>query len=976
MHRFFLLFFFLPIISWGQSFYNISFNIADGLASNHVFCAFQDSQGYMWFGTDQGVSRFDGIAFENFDIGDGLSDNSVFSIMEDSQSRIWFATFDGRPCYYQGGKFYNPNNSPFLKGLQLDDFTQLMFEDAVGNIWLGGRKSYVYRIPPKGEVAVFEVDQSIRAAYDEKSGPVFLDAWGIQFRPDDSLGRLIFDEQAFAAVERKKDDVVEAARLLSKTVYHPELNMFFSVHVFTSLLNWGVILEEVQSAEFENYTWVNFGQKTNKGLWITHVNGALYFEVGKAGELVPGREISFPGEEVSHVLQDLSGNFWISTLSNGVHFLPQNPKINTEFTGQYVNDLHLGWDNEVWYSTDHSNIGVLHRRNTLLPKIQDERRENRVSFQFNEDSLYTWFTTPEVSGRLGYPDSVFLFPFMGNSLLLQRSGLLSGSANWLLKFNWPLRQAEDFPRDIREMAVDTLLENRVIQLEPIDDDSAVVVSTLGVLMANQDTITPLDTPLPIDRVKGVATMRILDETWLWFYSQNEFCGLAPDGHIVLSLEEIPIEGVQFSEMLPLGDSLVLLASNKGLWVFEFDRSEVSVFYRKQVGEFQGLYGKKINDLLVNEDSLYVATDLGLSYFPLDLLEKKDKEDSPIPLIKSIAVNGIPYQLTPELTLDDDENNIRITHTGIHFPSLGGISFRYRINQGDWNMVESQTVQLVDLSPGSYVYEMQARSLLAGWSTESATFRFSIRRSMWQTTGFMVLGALLLSALIGVGVVFRIQQIKQKVQLRELASQMELRALKAQMSPHFIFNVLSSIQRYVLANNPKLANEYLTKFSRLTRRILSNSDKTTVSLEEEIESLKLYIELEQLRLSHRFSYVIDVDLGLNPERVELPPLFLQTFVENAIWHGLSPMDGGGILELSFQREGSFLHAVVRDNGIGRAAARIRNPRVGVSKGLRLTLDKLKVLNNTLYGQRATVKVLDLTNEDGFASGTEVHFKVPL
>jgi LytS/YehU family sensor histidine kinase len=147
------------------------------------------------------------------------------------------------------------------------------------------------------------------------------------------------------------------------------------------------------------------------------------------------------------------------------------------------------------------------------------------------------------------------------------------------------------------------------------------------------------------------------------------------------------------------------------------------------------------------------------------------------------------------------------------------------------------------------------------------------------------------------------------------------ALRAQMNPHFLFNCLNSINSFIMENDPDSASEYLTKFSRLIRLILNNSQPGPVTLASEIESIRLYVEMEAMRFNNRFSYKIDVDEDLEINTIEIPPLLIQPYVENAIWHGLMHRDSKGHLLIQFRQEDRYLCCIIEDDGIGRQQAKL-------------------------------------------------------
>src|SRR4029078_4192387 len=210
------------------------------------------------------------------------------------------------------------------------------------------------------------------------------------------------------------------------------------------------------------------------------------------------------------------------------------------------------------------------------------------------------------------------------------------------------------------------------------------------------------------------------------------------------------------------------------------------------------------------------------------------------------------------------------------------------------------------------------------------------------------------------------------------TEMEMQALRAQMNPHFIFNSLNSINRFILQNNKTQASEYLTKFSKLVRMILQNSQASLISLESELESLGLYLEMEALRFNYHFDYKISVPNDLDVEVLKVPPLILQPYVENAIWHGLMHKEEKGQLDIEVSEETDHLYFKITDNGIGREKATAMASKSATkhkSMGLRITAHRIAIAQNSLT-LTAPVTINDLLNADGSAAGTEVVIKMPV
>ena len=227
--------------------------------------------------------------------------------------------------------------------------------------------------------------------------------------------------------------------------------------------------------------------------------------------------------------------------------------------------------------------------------------------------------------------------------------------------------------------------------------------------------------------------------------------------------------------------------------------------------------------------------------------------------------------------------------------------------------------------------------------------------------------------VAVALVVRDRERERERDTSRRLLRMEMSALRAQMNPHFLFNGLNSIKLFVIRNQPREASDYLTRFSRLIRLILENSAESMVSLQADLEALKLYVELESLRFEGRFEYRFEMDAAVDAEAVRIPPTLLQPYVENAIWHGLlHRAGGGGVLSVDIaQVRADRIEIRIRDNGIGRAAAERLKSRTATrrkSLGMRITQDRLDILGRA-YGFDAEVVVHDL--KDGAnAAGTEV------
>ncbi len=220
--------------------------------------------------------------------------------------------------------------------------------------------------------------------------------------------------------------------------------------------------------------------------------------------------------------------------------------------------------------------------------------------------------------------------------------------------------------------------------------------------------------------------------------------------------------------------------------------------------------------------------------------------------------------------------------------------------------------------------------------------------------------------------------KQILEIDRNLAEAKLTAFRAQMNPHFIFNCMSAIQECILNNKPDEANDYLSKFSRLMRMVLENSDRNNVAFEKEIEMLQLYLQLESARLKGSFTYQLSIDEKIEQQEMMIPAMVIQPFVENAIWHGLLNKKGSRKLTVGFKPSEDALICEIEDNGIGRtSAAEISRRRKNhVSRGLKMIEEKLELMKSQLQGVETGMKIIDLYDNQQNPAGTKVVIRLPV
>jgi hypothetical protein len=398
--------------------------------------------------------------------------------------------------------------------------------------------------------------------------------------------------------------------------------------------------------------------------------------------------------------------------------------------------------------------------------------------------------------------------------------------------------------------------------------------------------------------------------------------------------------------------------------------------------------EELNDIAILRDTVYLATSNGIQFFP-EYVETINSEPPNI-LINSFNVDGNNLKIDGVHLLSHSVNTISISLQGVSIKSSGGFIYQYRLLGSDTNWVSANAsqniVRYASLPSGAYTFEARVLNEDGFVSKTTARIRFTIEDQWWEKWWVLFIGSLILVSGIYFYFLNRINYLKrksieeiEKVRVREDIRNSQLSALKAQMNPHFIFNVLNSIQEIVLLNDKRQANSYLGKFADLMRLTLDQSSKIAISLDDELRSLKLYLELEALRFEENFTYELKVTDMLSTFNILIPAMLIQPYVENAIKHGLMHLQGEKKLELSFSLfNDNTLLCVITDNGIGRRRSteinRMREKK-HTSFATGATQRRLELLNQGRE-QTITVSFVDLMDANGEDSGTKVLLYIPL
>jgi LytS/YehU family sensor histidine kinase len=316
-----------------------------------------------------------------------------------------------------------------------------------------------------------------------------------------------------------------------------------------------------------------------------------------------------------------------------------------------------------------------------------------------------------------------------------------------------------------------------------------------------------------------------------------------------------------------------------------------------------------------------------------------------------------------------------------------VKFRYRLSGFDeWTDAGGRRfANYTNVPGGDYVFQLQVANNEGIWNEKILEMPVHISTAFWLTWWFRIAFVFVMMFIVYWLYRYRVEQVKKKQKLkseyeRKLAN-VEMSALLAQMNPHFLFNSLNSIDSYIIRNESKKASEYLNNFARLMRLILQNSRSNYISLKDELEALELYIQMESLRFKNKFQYSIAVEEGLDTSSIVIPPMLIQPYVENAIWHGLMHRTNGveGLVKINILKKEDDLLCLIEDNGIGRKmAAELKAQKQSSHKrsmGMQITQDRIEIINK-LYNMNASINIYDLKDEQGNARGTKVELTIPV
>ena len=966
----------------GQQYSFIPFSVEEGLSQTQVFDICSDDQGDIWFGTAGGASCFDGKHFTNYSTENGLNDNLVSKIIS-KNGFIWIATQHGITrikkkqvqTYHLHELTENNNITAFAIDSQF--------------LWLG--------IKDKGVLQIDLINN-----VPDLQNPILhvpTDHLNIRNIFIDSKGKLWMASKGYLGYYFNKKWTT--LHIPNCTNNISDIGEDSKNHIWITTYNDGVYEYNLQS--FKNYNKL-FGIANNlvrslfidknDNIWLSSKTGLTVLENGIP--TIFNSENGLENENIKVVSQDNEGNIWLGTDGSGAFRFSGNEFVNFGDKNGLASVMSIIQDNDntYWFSTYGEGI----------TKYKDNVFTNYHSLNSNLTNNTIWTSMLDSKGQLWF-----------------------GSSGGLIKQHQDEFKVYHNTYWLPSNKITSLFEDAENHLwigtakgvtEIFNNDTIIYTNYYGLETKNIRSITEYQNTIWLGTSNGVFTS---NEQGFSQWENNELLGGKTvyclkkwkDGIFIgtgnglyyfdgKSLENIKLHSSFSANYI----NFITLESNQYLWVgtnfgiFEIDLSIYNFQGIKGINHHTTYDGLKSPETNLNagfqdsEGFIWMGTGKALLRYT-----RKDFQAKEINLVPKIRIEDVQLFLkgTDWSAITDDidscsllPNNLEVGHRKNYFTFFykaisisrpEELRYRFRLNgfDTDWSpTITQQSFTYANLPYGDYTFEVIASIDGKNWS-DSAKFSFIINKPYYLSWWFFLIASTaIFSIFYGVwrwrANISKQKRITEKLVYKSKLLALEQQSLNASMNRHFIFNALNSIQYYINTQDKLSANKYLTSFAKLIRKNLdsSSSGKSLVPLTDELERLELYITLEHMRFQNKFEYKIKIGQEVDIDTILIPPMFLQPFVENSIWHGILPMEKPGKIDIEIKRnQYNEITFIIEDNGIGvDYSLSQKNKHSHVPKGMDLTAGRLEILKEITNKNIKIVGPFQINDKSNRAYGTRV------
>lgn len=991
--------------------YNFEYlTIQKGLPQSQVFAICFDSNDYVWIGTQGGgVAIYNGDEYQYLTKQDSLISNRVYDIVQ-IKNEIWIACKGGVSVFDLQGEF--------VTNYRLKKTTDLAkcVTQFKNKIWVGTNLG-VYTLQDS-TLIYYDTNPSVKAVniqsfYTDidrnKRGRIdgvelWVNTTTGQFNLTNSLNRLnknkgLKTNYITTSAQFKNGWLIgmygQGVQIYdkSKGIFTPKpltvlnndiiLNILVNQNdVWIATMNNGIYVWNTVSDELKIFN-VNNGLSNNHvrtlvkdkwgNIWIGTSGGGISI-FNNSPFLEYNKSNGLNSNYIYAIVKDQNKNLWVSTEGAGVVRLNDTSTVlfDEEFGFKSVKTRAIFEDSKqnIWLGTEGKGLGIYvqsDQKDTIYTfKNQNGLHNSWIkSFAENPKTKQVFIATTEgiyfTSSQPGFPQNI-KFNKIENQLIPNRITQICFNANGTLYFSSDKGIGEIIPnRSVSKNWATTLI---------IEGNSFRNVTVKNnVLFAGS-----------VD--KGVLKIDLKNENnnaWIntknWLNSNNIYQQIWHHNELWVGTEKGLVK-------LTLNDSFNIISNQ---------------FFRYEDG-FEGVETNINASYLDKDNHLWFGTTNGLFLYN-GAASNQDQKTPPTFRITDIqlfyeSILNTQYarfftHSNPDsvLVLPYNQNHIGFNLEAIHYSYSKQIRYRWKLKGADkkWTPpTKNTTATFGNLAPGKYEFLAQV-SIDDSWGNESLTFKFEVETPFWDTLWFKlsyILGSIIITALIILVIYNRFksknQALRNKLEMERSLLELEQKALRLQMNPHFIFNALNSIHNLIILNDSTKARYALSKFSKLMRMVLENSRQKLISIDDEVETLENYVQLEKLTTQNEFDFEIVIDENLDTNEPILPPLMLQPFVENAIIHGLKNIMHEGKIKVAFKLIGDhILQCTIDDNGIGRAhASEINAQKENYHKSTALQVTQERLSNINSKPDFIPFSVHDKTDENGIPQGTTITIQLEI
>ncbi len=999
------------LLSFSAKAQHLSFqhlSVKEGLSSFTLACNTFDKNGFLWVASNDGLNKFDGYDVTQYfkETHPQLIANEIGYLFCDSKNRIWVCTNIGLVmlddkrimktivihdslkkinvliCFEaQGlGIIASTNKGSFLlKEGETVWKPYAWFNTIITKrntraisflnkdtalIVAGGEKIVVVDFKHQKILLEYKLDNVFAASFiNNKEILAGTNRyWNLQ-RIDIATGKLL---QSYTNIINQQNEIIQTG------IFHMQLAI--DKNVYISTVRNGLLKFKPATNSFESYVhypmdentisnnsprWMaadkngNLSISSNRGLNITNIN----YSMMKVIPYFTSKDSKLIDEDVTDIVELDNKRIWVSTTE---HLLSTD--IITKQTS-IIRDIRKEFPKATNYP---------------IPLSLEKSSNGNIWVAYSGEGISIYKNTGVLIKKL---DSTNGLPINALRIIkkLEDGSMLVGGERRLFKINHTNYTIDTFANDI---PLQKIAHKRIIDILPNGNEVWIAVSPNGGAYC-YNFITK--------KIKEITTKNGLPSDRIYSIQKDKLNNIYIAGYGGLSILSSDGKIKNFDKSNGLISTRIenLLADDSG-YIWFTNNTNITKYnpYNNTFSYFDEHNGLNVLSYTIGSAHKSSSGDLifgnkqGIVFF--NPTEMKDYV-APLKLFIHYTKDGkdfFPTEGNNKITFEYNEGKINFSISTSDLLSNQKILYSYKMKGFDtsWSTPTLNRNIIYNLRSGKYIFEARATYNGKDWVVFSNSVEVIVKFPFWQKVWFIILAAFLLCLTTFLVYKRRIKSIKKHAAIQQQITELEAKALRAQMNPHFIFNSLNAIQELIITENIEDGYRYLSSFSKLLRMVLNYSEKNFISLSNEIEVLKLYLSLEALRFRQSFNYNISVDENIETDIVQLPSLLLQPYVENAVWHGLRHKEGEKALAIFITENGEQLEIIIEDNGVGRERSEaIKSQKLGAekfeSKGTLLATQRISILNQQYPGM-ATTKTIDLKDSEGIATGTKVIITLPI